>query len=237
MAMQKLEGVDLIDSVIFSPKQKTLWLINFGVYSVLKRIFDFIFAALGLIILSPLFLILAVLIKKEDGGTVFFRQTRTGQFGKEFKLYKFRSMVMDNDMNDLSSEDRYTKVGKFIRNTSLDELAQLINIFKGEMSFIGPRPWVTEYYKNMINTQRVRTLVKPGITGLAQANGRNNISIFEKIGYDVEYVKKYSVLVDIRVILETIRAAIRHNKTEVNAGKGGIHDELAELKADNKRYI
>lgn len=235
--MSQVEGVSLIDSVIFSPKKKSLWLLNFGFYSVLKRILDLVFSTIGLILLSPLFLILAILIKREDGGDVFFKQTRTGQFGKEFKMYKFRSMVMDNDVHDLKSEDKYTKVGKFIRNTSIDELAQLINVFKGDMSLIGPRPWITDYYENMIKTQRVRTLVKPGITGLAQANGRNGITIFEKIGYDVEYVKKFSIVTDVRVIGETIRAALRHDSEEVNAGKAGIHDELAELKADNKRYI
>ncbi len=235
--MSKPEGMKLIDSVIFSPKKKVLWYLNFGVYSVIKRLLDVVISLTGLILLSPLFIILAIMIKCEDGGTVFFRQSRTGQFGEEFKMFKFRSMVMNNDMNDLSTEDKYTKIGKIIRNLSLDELAQLINVLKGDMSLIGPRPWIPEYYESMVNTQRVRTLVRPGITGLAQANGRNGITIFKKIKYDVKYVEKFSIVMDIIVIFETIKAIFRHDSEEVNAGKSGIHDELAELKASNKRYI
>jgi lipopolysaccharide/colanic/teichoic acid biosynthesis glycosyltransferase len=235
--MSEMVGLGLIDSVIFNPKKKALWLLNFGVFSVVKRIFDLVVALVLLILLSPLFLVVAILIKKEDGGKVFFRQVRTGQFGKEFKIFKFRSMVMNNDVHDKKCEDQYTKIGKVIRNLSIDELPQLLNVIKGEMSFIGPRPWITDYFENMIKTQKVRTLVKPGITGLAQANGRNGISIFDKIGYDVEYVKKFSILMDARVVFETIRSMVKKNESEVNAGKGGIHNELADLKADNKRYL
>lgn len=237
MCMQNPEGLKLIENVYFSPKKRGLWLLNFGVYSVLKRILDLVFAVILMILLIPLFAIVSILIKREDGGKVFFKQERTGQFGKTFKIYKFRSMVINNDIKDKEHEDKYTKIGKTIRNLSIDELPQLINVIRGEMSFIGPRPWITEYYENMINAQKVRTLVKPGITGLAQANGRNGLSIFEKISYDVEYVKKFSPLTDVRVIFETGRAVIKRNSAEVNAGKNGIYDELSDLKADNKRYV
>ncbi len=233
--MLNQEGSNLLGSAIFSPKKRAFWLINFGIYSVLKRLLDLVFAILGLILLSPVFLIVALLIKHEDGGKIFFRQMRTGQFGEEFEILKFRSMKEGNDVRDNSCEDKHTKIGKFIRNTSIDELPQLINVLKGEMSFIGPRPWIPEYYKTMVNAQKVRTLVKPGITGLAQANGRNGISILKKIDLDVKYVKGFSIFMDIIVIFETIKAVL--SKADADAGKQIIHDELSELKAENKRFV
>ena len=229
------EGSKMLENIVFTPKKRALWLLNFGVYSVIKRLFDLFFAILGLILLSPLFLIVAILIKREDGGKVLFKQMRTGQFGEKFEILKFRSMKEGNDVRDKSCKDKHTKIGKFLRDTSIDELPQLINVLKGEMSFIGPRPWIPEYYEAMMNSQKVRTLVKPGITGLAQANGRNGISIFEKIRLDVEYVHKFSIFMDIIVIIETAKAVI--SKEDADAGKQIIHDELAELKADNKRYV
>jgi lipopolysaccharide/colanic/teichoic acid biosynthesis glycosyltransferase len=229
------EGSEMINFIAFTPKRRSLWLLNFGVYSTLKRLFDILLSIMGLILLSPLFLIVAILIKREDGGKIFFRQTRTGQFGQEFKILKFRSMVEDNDVRDNSCADCHTKIGKFIRDRSIDELPQLINILKGEMSFIGPRPWIPEYWQAMMKTQRARTLVKPGITGLAQANGRNGISIFEKIRLDVEYVRKFSILMDFYVIFKTVKAVL--SKANADAGKQVIHDELAELRADNKRFV
>ena len=144
-------------------------------------------------------------------------------------------MKEGNDVRDNSCADKHTKIGKFLRNTSIDELPQLINILKGEMSFIGPRPWIPEYYNSMVNVQKVRTLVKPGISGLAQANGRNGISILKKIEFDVKYVRDFSVLMDILVMFGTLKAVI--SKEDADAGKQIIHDELDELKAENKRYI
>ena len=233
--MKGQENTSMLSSTIFSPQKRAFWLLNFGIYSVMKRILDLVFAVVGLILLSPVFLVIAILIKREDGGAVFFRQLRTGQFGEKFTIYKFRSMKEGNDVRDKSCEDKHTKIGKFLRNTSLDELPQLINVLKGEMSFIGPRPWIPEYYQAMVNSQKVRTLVKPGITGLAQANGRNGISIFDKIKYDIEYVHKFSIFMDVIVIFETVRAVL--SKDDADAGKRIIHDELSELRSENKRFV
>ena len=144
-------------------------------------------------------------------------------------------MPVSNDVLDKTCADRHTKIGTLLRKTSLDELPQLFNIVKGEMSFIGPRPWITEYYKAMNYRERTRTVVRPGITGLAQANGRNGISIHEKIDLDLEYVKTYSIFTDIRVIFESVKAVI--SKEDADAGKGVIHDELEELRAENKLFI
>ena len=215
----------------YSGKKRTIWLINFGLYSVVKRLLDLIFATLGLILLSPAFLIVAILIKKEDGGSVFFKQVRSGQFGHEFKIIKFRSMREGNNVLDNSCADQHTKIGNFIRKTSLDEIPQLINVIKGDMSFIGPRPWITEYWNSMNEHQRIRTLVRPGITGNAQANGRNGISIIDKINYDIDYVKKFSIIMDIIVIFKTVKTVL--SESDADAGKQVIHDELDELRTKN----
>lgn len=202
------------------------------VYAIFKRIFDVLFALLGLIIASPIMILIAIAIKLGSKGPVFFRQTRSGKNGKPFKMYKFRSMPVNNDVHDFSKEDVHTKVGKFLRKTSLDELPQLINILKMEVSFIGPRPWITDYYENMNDEQRHRYDVLPGITGLAQANGRNTISIFDKINYDLEYVKNYSLFMDIKIIFLTVKAVF--SQKGADAGKGTINNELNDLKRVNK---
>ena len=138
-------------------------------------------------------------------------------------------------MHDKTINDKHTKIGKILRDTSIDELPQLINVLKGDMAFIGPRPWITDYYDSMIKGQRIRTLVKPGITGLAQAKGRNGLSIFEKINYDLDYVRHFSIFEDLKVIFLSIRAVC--SKENADAGKFLIHDELRELKAKNERYL
>ena len=196
-------------------------------YKYVKRLLDIIISLIVLIVFSLPILILSIVIKLEDKGPVLFKQTRTGYKGKEFKLYKFRSMTIDNDVLNNKSENKLTKVGKFIRKTSLDELPQFINILKGDMSLIGPRPWIVEYYNNFTDEQKKRVDVLPGITGLAQAIGRNNITIFEKINYDLEYVNNYSLLMDIKVIFLTIKTVL--SKTGAEISKSGIHEELKEL--------
>lgn len=196
-------------------------------YKYVKRLLDIIISLIVLIVFSLPILILSIVIKLEDKGPVLFKQTRTGYKGKEFKLYKFRSMTIDNDVLNNKSENKLTKVGKFIRKTSLDELPQFINILKGDMSLIGPRPWIVEYYNNFTDEQKKRVDVLPGITGLAQATGRNNITIFEKINYDLEYVNNYSLLMDIKVIFLTIKTVL--SKTGAEISKSGIHEELKEL--------
>lgn len=202
-------------------------------YRVVKRTFDIVFAFVGVIAASPLFLIVAIAIKTTSKGPAFFRQRRTGRGGKEFDILKFRSMVADNDVRDLSKGDQYTTVGKFIRRTSIDELPQLINIVKGEMSFVGPRPWIPEYWQNMNDEERERNSVRPGITGLAQVMGRNSINIFDKIGYDLEYVQSASVLIDLKVMFLTIKTAVVGKS--VSNGKSGIAEDIEDLKKKNHR--
>ena len=202
-------------------------------YGAAKRGFDLIASFSMLLALSPLFAVVAIAIKMDSKGPVFFKQVRTGKNGKEFEMFKFRSMVADNDIWDNSREDEFTRVGEKIRSLSIDELPQLINIVKGEMSFIGPRPWVPKYWENMNERERRRCAVRPGITGLAAAKGRNGLTVFEKIGYDLEYVDNFSLKQDVKVIFLTIRQVL--SREEVNAGKGGVHNDIEDLKKENKR--
>ena len=201
-------------------------------YKVIKRIIDFLMALSILILFLMPMIIIAVAIIIDSKGPVIFKQDRTGKNGKIFKMYKFRSMVAENDVHNFKEKDKYTKVGKFIRSLSLDELPQIINILKGEMAFIGPRPWIPEYYENMNNEQRHRCDVLPGITGLAQVKGRNNLTIIEKINYDLEYVKNFSFKQDVKVFFLTIKAIFV--KDGVNAGKETIKDELDILKMEKE---
>lgn len=193
----------------------------------IKRIFDILFSLVLLIILLPLFLIISLFIKLEDGGSVFFKQLRSGK-NKDFMMYKFRSMKINNDVHNLNENDCVTKIGHVLRKTSLDELPQLINILKGEMSFIGPRPWITDYAKYFTAEQMRRLEVLPGITGLAQASGRNAISIIEKINLDVEYVDNISFLLDLKIIFMTVGSIF--SKKGNNSDKFAIQNELDVLK-------
>lgn len=197
-------------------------------YSVIKRVMDLIIATILLVVFSPLFLLIALLIKIDSRGPVFFRQDRVGKDGKIFKIFKFRSMVSGNDMRDLSSRDKYTHVGKVIRRLSLDELPQLFNVIKGEMSLVGPRPWVVEYWTNMNKEERARAQVLPGITGLAQVKGRNGISIFSKIEYDIIYVQNFSFKQDVKIILLTVLTVF--SGKGLDAGKEGVVDDIRNLR-------
>lgn len=203
------------------------WNVKKSIYAVIKRIFDIIFSLIGIIIFSPILIIIAIAIKLDSKGPAIFKQSRTGKYGENFNLWKFRSMAFDNDVRDFSKADKITRVGAFIRKTSLDELPQLFNIFLGKMSFIGPRPWITDYYDNMNEEQRHRFDVTPGLTGLAQAKGRNSISIFEKIGYDLEYVDNFSLIEDIKIIFLTIKVVL--TKEDISIGKSTIQNELNDL--------
>ena len=202
--------------------------VRFVTYGILKRVLDFVLAATMLIILSPVLLVVAVAIKIDSQGPILFKQERVGKDGRIFKILKFRSMAADNDVSDNSCEDKYTRLGGVLRRTSLDELPQLINVLRGQMSFIGPRPWILDYWTNMNEEERERCKVRPGITGLAAAKGRNDLTIFEKIAYDLEYVRNYSLWQDVKVIVLTVRTVLTHEGAE--AGKGGIHNEIEELK-------
>ena len=201
-------------------------------YKYVKRGLDLTIALIMLLVLLIPMIIIAICIKLEDKGPALFKQERTGKDGKNFKLMKFRSMKVNNDVRDFSKGDQYTKVGKFIRKTSLDELPQIFNIIKGEMSFIGPRPWIPEYFEYMNEVQRGRVKVLPGMTGLAQASGRNGISIFQKISYDLQYVKNFSFKQDIYIVFKTIYVVLK--KESVDIGKLGIKSEIDDLKTQEK---
>ena len=201
----------------------------------IKRILDIIISLLVGIIAMPICLILAIIIKIDSKGPVFLKQLRTGYKGKIFKLYKFRTMIVETHYADgtwIPHDKRCTRVGRIIRKLSIDELPQLINVLKGEMSLIGPRPWIPEYYENFTDEQRKRCDVLPGITGLAQANGRNAITVFEKIKYDIKYVGNITFLGDIKIIIDTVKSVITKSGAEIN--QESMFDEIDALKAQFK---
>lgn len=197
-------------------------------YAIIKRGLDLIFATILVVVFLPLMLIIAVLIKIDSPGPALFRQERVGKDGKIFRIFKFRSMVYDNDMHDFSKRDEYTRVGKVIRRLSLDELPQLFNVFLGQMSFVGPRPWVVEYWTNMNKEERLRASVLPGITGLAQVKGRNGISIFSKIEYDIIYVQNFSFRQDVKILILTVLTVL--SGRGLDAGKEGVMGDVKSLK-------
>lgn len=199
---------------------------------VIKKLLDLILALILVILLSPLMIIIAIMIKIDSKGPVIFKQIRSGKNNKNFTLYKFRSMIYNNNLYDTSVEDQVTKIGRILRKTSLDELPQLFNILKGEMSFIGPRPWILDYAKYFTKHQMRRLEVLPGITGLAQCSGRNNLGIIERIDIDVEYVENMSLFLDIYIVLKTIKSVLK--KEGFSNSKSAIHEELNILKNQNK---
>lgn len=196
----------------------------------LKRVIDFILSLIGLIVLSPVFIILCVWIKLDSKGPIFFRQKRVGKNKKHFNILKFRTMYIDTpkDMptHMLSNPDQYiTKAGKFLRKTSLDELPQIINILKGEMAIIGPRPalWnqddlIAERDKYGAND------IKPGLTGWAQINGRDELEIDVKAALDGEYVRRMSFPFDVKCFFGTIISVLKHEGV-VEGGTGELHKE------------
>ena len=225
---QQSIGVSPTYGLFLVPAYGGFWTVNYIFYSVLKRVMDLFFATVLLVTLAPLFVLVSIMIKLDSPGPVLFKQERVGKNGKVFKILKFRSMTADNDMRDHSCADKYTKVGKFIRRTSIDELPQLFNVLAGQMSFVGPRPWVMDYWNNMNAEERERSRVLPGITGLAQVKGRNGISIFKKIEWDLTYVRNYSLWQDFKVILLTIFTVF--SGSGVDAGKEGMRDDIKDLR-------
>ena len=189
-------------------------------YSVTKRLIDIVGSLCGIILLSPLFLIVAILIKLEDPkGKIFFAQERNGRYPKTFKMYKFRSMVHNaeellKDLMDrneqtgpvfkINDDTRITKVGKFIRKTSIDELPQLFNVLKGDMSLVGPRPAIPREVEQYNSYQMQRLAVKPGLTCIWQVSGRNNIGFDEWVEMDIEYIKTRNLWLDIKLIFKTV---------------------------------
>ncbi|MBE6992498.1 MAG: sugar transferase [Ruminococcaceae bacterium] len=176
-----------------------------------KRILDFTLSLIALIVLMPLMIVLTIIGAIVMKGNPFFTQLRPGKDERIFKLVKFRSMTCEKDADGklLPDEQRLTKYGKFLRSTSLDELPELWNILKGEMSIVGPRPLLVKYLPLYNDQQRHRHDVRPGLTGLAQVKGRNAISWEDKFSLDVEYTKRISILSDLKIILGTVAAVLK----------------------------
>lgn len=201
-----------------------------------KRIIDFVLSLGALVVLSPVILVLAVVGAIKMKGNPFFTQVRPGKDEKLFKLIKFRSMTCEKDKNGnlLPDEKRLTKYGKFIRSTSLDELPELINIIKGDMSIVGPRPLLVKYLPLYNEEQKHRHDVRPGLTGLAQVNGRNAVSWEEKFRLDVEYVENVTLSGDIKIIIDTVKVVLNRSgiSSETSATmeefKGSEKKELVE---------
>jgi lipopolysaccharide/colanic/teichoic acid biosynthesis glycosyltransferase len=183
-----------------------------------KRFYDIVLSGLAIIILSPVLLVLTILGAIKMKGNPFFTQERPGKNEKIFKLIKFRSMTCEKDANGelLPDEKRLTNYGKKLRSTSLDELPELFNIFKGDMSIVGPRPLLIRYLPRYNERQKHRHDVRPGLTGLAQVNGRNEISWAKKIETDVVYVETYSLLIDFKVIIKTVVVVLKHDGISID---------------------
>ena len=194
------------------------------IYLFLKRLIDIMGSMIGLLLASPIMLVIAILVKLEDPkGPILFSQIRNGEYPKTFKMYKFRSMYVDAEerlkdlmhLNEQSGpafkikdDPRITKVGKFIRKTSLDELPQLFNVLKGDMSLVGPRPALPREVEQYTDYQKQRLLVKPGLTCIWQVSGRNNIGFEEWVELDIKYIKTRNLWLDIKLILLTIPAML-----------------------------
>lgn len=178
-------------------------------YPFFKRVFDIACALAVFLFLWPLYIVLMILVKTKLGSPIYFKQPRPGKNGKVFTLYKFRSMTDERDENGnlLPDEVRLTKFGKWLRNTSLDEIPEAINILKGDMSVLGPRPLLVKDYVFFDEETKKRQSVRPGLSGLAQVNGRNNISWEDKFKYDLQYIKKISFWKDIGLVFKTIGKA------------------------------
>lgn len=195
-------------------------------YHAVKRVFDFTASLCGLIILSPLFLVVALLIKLEDHGPVFYKQKRIGKNRREFNMFKFRSMHVDADkrlselkqQNDvegpmfkMKNDPRITKIGHFIRKTSIDELPQLFNVIRGDMSLVGPRPPLPSEVNEYTDYDLQRLLVVPGCSGLWQATVRNSVGFHEMVQLDLKYIQKSSIWFDIKILFMTIKILFKPN--------------------------
>ena len=196
------------------------------VYHGIKRIFDIVAATCGIVLLSPLMIIIAVLIKTEDHGPIFYKQVRVGKNGKTFKMYKFRSMFVNADkmltklkehndvegpMFKMKDDPRITKVGHFIRKHSLDELPQFLNVLRGDMSLVGPRPPLPSEVEEYSEYDKQRLFVIPGCTGLWQATERNEVGFNEMVQLDIQYIKRASFMFDLWIIWKTVEIVIKPN--------------------------
>ncbi len=194
-----------------------------------KGVLDLILAILGLVLLSPIFIVIFICLFFVNKGKPFFLQQRPGKGEKIFKIIKFKTMTDEKDShgNLLPNEQRMTKFGDFLRKSSLDEIPQLINIIKGDMSLIGPRPLRVRYLPYYTTDESIRHTVKPGVTGLAQVSGRNNLSWDDKLLYDIEYVKKISFTNDLMILIKTVQKVFANNANDIELASDVLDlDEL-----------
>lgn len=198
---------------------------------MIKRAFDVFMASIALLALSPLMLVVAILVKLTIGGDVFFRQWRPGKGEIPFQVIKFRTMreAVDKQGVLLPDEERVTRLGLMIRRASLDELPQLFNILKGDMSFVGPRPLLMDYLPYFIGDERRRHDVRPGVTGLAQVNGRHDISWENKLKLDVEYVERHTLWLDLKILYATFFIVLKREGILYAAPQGRLDDYRRRL--------
>lgn len=199
---------------------------------VIKRLLDILLSLCILIVLSPLLLVLAILVRIKLGSPVLFCQERPGYQEKIFKMYKFRTMTDERDENGelLPDKDRLTSFGRLLRSTSLDELPEFINILKGDMSFIGPRPLLVSYLPYYTEEESLRHSVRPGLTGLAQVSGRNFLDWDRRLAKDVEYVKGLSFAMDLKVILMTVKVVL--GKSDVAEDTNQAEGNFAQIRKE-----
>ena len=213
------------------------------IHDLMKRIFDIIFGVTGFLIVSPLFVIIAIVIKLDSKGGVFFKQKRLGLNGHPYYIYKFRSMVenaenLGSGLFNYKNDPRVTKVGNFLRNTSFDEFPQFINIIKGDMSFVGPRPPVSYElgdYQDFDENLKKCFIVKPGVTGLAQVSGRNELSWDEKIKFNLEYIEtfyRWGLLYDVKLIFLTLFRVLKNEGSHELAENS--ETDMARVKRDSE---
>ncbi len=201
----------------------------------IKRFLDIVFASLAIVCLSPLILIVAILVRVKLGSPVIFSQERPGKNEELFRLYKFRSMTNERDERGelLPDENRITRFGRLLRSTSLDELPELINILIGDMSIVGPRPLLVRYLPFFKPKERIRHSVRPGLTGLAQVSGRNNLGWDERLALDSKYVKNITFCNDFVIILKTISKVLK--RSDIASGEELIMDDLDKERAWMKK--
>ena len=207
------------------------------IYSVfIKRLLDIIISTIILVIFSWLYIILAILVRVKLGSPVLFKQPRPGKDEKIFNMYKFRTMTDERDENGdlLPDEDRLPDFGKKLRSSSLDELPEFLNILKGDMSFIGPRPLLVKYLPYYNQRERLRHTVRPGLTGYAQTHGRNAISWEKKFEYDIWYVEHLSFITDVKVVIDTVKTVLLHDGVVLNALEDFDEYRKHQQNTDNK---
>lgn len=203
-----------------------------GIYEKhVKRMLDVILSGVGIVVLSPVILISAVLVRIKLGSPIVFKQKRPGRNEKIFELYKFRTMndKKDLDGNLLPDEERLTKFGRGLRASSIDETLSLINILRGDMSIVGPRPLLIRYLPYYTPAERVRHSVRPGLTGVAQINGRNNLGWDERLNYDIQYVNNITFIGDVKIVLKTVAKVLKHS--DIASGEQLIMQDLDKERA------